>query len=87
MSGISHTNLIKLNGVVLCAKVAQESLGGLAVRAVGFAEDSYAILASLFGETEARLHTDTILFNDVLGLGLSGRHICRADRCRSEESA
>jgi len=37
-------NLIKFNSVVVCAKVAQESLGGLAIRAVRFAEDGDSIL-------------------------------------------
>jgi hypothetical protein len=39
--GTLHTNLIKLNGIELCTFFGQESLGGLAVRAVGFAEYRY----------------------------------------------
>ena len=37
----SHTDLIKLDGIVLCAHFAQKSLGSFAVRAVRLAEDSY----------------------------------------------
>jgi hypothetical protein len=38
---IIHTNLIELNGIELCTFFGQESLGGLAVRAVGLAEYRY----------------------------------------------
>lgn len=36
-----HTNLIKLDGVKVCFQIGQELLGGIAVWAVGFAEDGW----------------------------------------------
>lgn len=38
---VSLTDLIELNGVVLCAERRQQLLGGLAVWAVGLGEDSW----------------------------------------------
>ena len=35
-----HTDLVELNDVGLCALLAEKSLCGLAVRAVGLGEDS-----------------------------------------------
>lgn len=44
-----HTNLIKLNSIVLGAEVVQEGFAGLAVRAVRFAEYRYALLEAIPG--------------------------------------
>ena len=35
------TNLVELKDVGLCARLAEEALSGLAVRAVGLGEDGY----------------------------------------------
>jgi hypothetical protein len=84
---MSHTNLIKLNGIELCPLFGQESLAGLAVRAVGFAEYRYTKLVTVSEKRKYNeVHTHGILINDVLGLGLGGRHVCRVDGRRSEES-
>jgi hypothetical protein len=42
--GVKHTNLIKLHQKVLCALLAQQRLGGLAVGAVGLGEDDDGVL-------------------------------------------
>ena len=40
----SHTDLVKLKDVGLCAHLAEEALSGLAVRAVGLGEDGDGVL-------------------------------------------
>ena len=89
--------MIQLNGVVLCAHLGQERLGGFAVWAIGLAEYGYTttMLASAYiaryiymlGMQGGVKRTNSILLNDLLGLGSSSRHVCGIDRSRSEESA
>lgn len=86
-----HTNLIKLDSVVVCTKLGQESLGSLAVWAIRLAEDGYtgAPLAPLHvpRAEEGAKHTNSILINDLLGLGLCCRHGCGVDSSCLKESA
>ena len=85
-----HTDLVKLDSIKLCAQVTQGLFGGSAVGAVGFAEDGCitptSATVSLKAPKKTRSHTDSILINDFLGLGLCGGHGCGVD-ARGEETA
>lgn len=52
-SQVLHTNLIKLNSIVLRAKLVQKSLGSLAVRAIRLAEECCVQLVHVAGAADA----------------------------------
>lgn len=83
-----RTNLIQLDNIGVCVQLVQELLCGIAVRAVGLGEDgcNSVALARLPFFLRDKL-TDAILINNLLGLCLGSRHVCRADCRRREESA
>lgn len=81
---VYHTNLIHLNSDELSAEFAQEGFGSFAVGAIGFAEYGWrnctlvqlVLYDKINGEGTGKRaeHTDGIIINDTLRLGLCGGH-------------
>ena len=84
------TNLVELEGVELGAGLGEQLLGGLAVRAVRLGEDGWRVLV-FAPQQQLPLrrkvkHTNAVLVDDVLSLGLCGRHAGGTGRAGEEAS-
>lgn len=82
--------MVELNGVEFGAHLAEKGFSGFAVWAVGLAKDGCVMMSASEQSDISKhkgAHTNCVVVDDTLSLGLCGGHNCWTDGAGEEETA